>query len=120
MFRSFHDHFDVSIDPQSTYKRALLRKPNKAFLVSLGDFEQGVEDKYRLIKGKEFVIFYFAMLVFMSAFSYPFAKNKVCANLCLCIVRTFIKNHKKICRDISIRVINPPLCILAMCQIHRL
>ncbi|XP_073461133.1 centromere protein T isoform X2 [Aquarana catesbeiana] len=51
--RSFHDHFDVSIDPQSTYKRALLRKPNKAFLVSLGDFEQGVEDKYRLIKGSQ-------------------------------------------------------------------
>ncbi|XP_077314095.1 centromere protein T isoform X2 [Lithobates pipiens] len=51
--RSFQDHLDVSIDPQSTYKRALLRKPNKAFLVSLGDFEQGVEDKYHLIKGSQ-------------------------------------------------------------------
>ncbi|XP_072278855.1 uncharacterized protein [Pyxicephalus adspersus] len=51
--RSFDDHLDLSMDPQSTYKKALLRKPNKAFLVSLGDFEQGVEDKYHLIKGSQ-------------------------------------------------------------------
>ncbi|KAM5137881.1 centromere protein T isoform 2-T2 [Mantella aurantiaca] len=51
--RSFGSHLDFSIEPQSTYKRALLRKPNKAFLVSLGDFEQGVEDKYHLIKGSQ-------------------------------------------------------------------
>ncbi|XP_040184687.1 centromere protein T isoform X2 [Rana temporaria] len=51
--RSFQDHLDVSLDPQSTNKKALLRKPNKAFLVSLGDFEQGVEDKYNLIKGSQ-------------------------------------------------------------------
>ncbi|XP_071973731.1 centromere protein T isoform X2 [Engystomops pustulosus] len=43
---------DISA-PESTFKRGLLRRPNKMCLVSLGDFEQGVEDKYQQLKGSQ-------------------------------------------------------------------
>ncbi|KAM9301721.1 centromere protein T [Gastrophryne carolinensis] len=51
--RSFPDYVNISTDPQSTHKEGLRRKPNKALLISLGDFEQGVEDKYHLLKGSQ-------------------------------------------------------------------
>ncbi|XP_068111887.1 centromere protein T-like [Hyperolius riggenbachi] len=50
--RTFEGAQDLSSE-QSAYKKALLRQRKKAFLVSLGDFEQGVEDKYNLIKGSQ-------------------------------------------------------------------
>ncbi|XP_056382271.1 centromere protein T isoform X5 [Hyla sarda] len=53
MSRLIDDKLEVSAAPESTFKRGLLRRPNKICLVSLGDFEQGVEDKYQLLKGSQ-------------------------------------------------------------------
>ncbi|XP_075138007.1 centromere protein T [Leptodactylus fuscus] len=50
---SLENRLDVSAAPESTFKRGLLRRPNKICLVSLGDFEQGVEDKYQQLKGSQ-------------------------------------------------------------------
>ncbi|XP_075044926.1 centromere protein T isoform X2 [Mixophyes fleayi] len=50
---SVENKLDISAVPQSTYKSGLLRRPNKVCLVSLGDFEQGVEDKYQILKGSQ-------------------------------------------------------------------
>ncbi|XP_075693613.1 centromere protein T isoform X2 [Rhinoderma darwinii] len=50
---SIENKLDISAAPESTSTRGLLRRPNKIFLVSLGEFEQGVEDKYQLLKGSQ-------------------------------------------------------------------
>lgn len=51
--RSIENKLDISVAPESTFKKGLLRRPNKICLVSLDDFEQGVEDKYQLLKGSQ-------------------------------------------------------------------
>ncbi|XP_044125556.1 centromere protein T isoform X2 [Bufo gargarizans] len=50
---STDNKLDISAAPESTFKRGLLRRPNKVCLVSLDDFEQGVEDKYQQLKGSQ-------------------------------------------------------------------
>ncbi|XP_075181541.1 sodium-dependent noradrenaline transporter [Anomaloglossus baeobatrachus] len=51
--RPFESKLDVSAAPESTFKGGLLRRPNKVYQVSLGDFEKGVEDKYQMLKGSQ-------------------------------------------------------------------
>ncbi|XP_063801349.1 centromere protein T [Pseudophryne corroboree] len=53
MPRLLEDDLDVSSIPQSIYRRGLLRRPNRMHLVSLDDFEKGVEDRYRILKGSQ-------------------------------------------------------------------
>ncbi|XP_069822052.1 centromere protein T [Dendropsophus ebraccatus] len=53
MSRLIEGKLDISAVPETTLKKGLLRRPNKKGLLSLGDFEQGVEDKYQLLKGSQ-------------------------------------------------------------------
>ncbi|XP_073515494.1 centromere protein T [Phyllobates terribilis] len=51
--RPLETKLDLSAVPESTFRKVLLRRPNKVCLVSVDDFEQGVDNKYQLLKGSQ-------------------------------------------------------------------
>ncbi|XP_077144380.1 centromere protein T [Ranitomeya variabilis] len=51
--RPFETKLDNSAIPETTFKKVLLRRQNKVCLVSVDDFEQGVDDKYQRLKGSQ-------------------------------------------------------------------
>ncbi|CAN2389536.1 Centromere protein T [Pristimantis euphronides] len=52
-FRSVENKLDISAVPELVLRKALLRRPQKVYAVSLDDFEKGVEEKYQLLKGSQ-------------------------------------------------------------------
>ncbi|XP_073437830.1 centromere protein T [Dendrobates tinctorius] len=51
--RPFETKLDNSGVPETTFRKVLERRPNKVCLLSVDDFEQGVDDKYQLLKGSQ-------------------------------------------------------------------
>ncbi|XP_069594702.1 centromere protein T [Ranitomeya imitator] len=51
--RPFETKLDNSAVPETTFKKVLSRRPNKVYMVSVDDFEQGVDDKYQRLKGSQ-------------------------------------------------------------------